>query len=142
MVVNHKVTGTASSMAGGLAVGWLIGLLLTIAGSVLSALLILKEMIGESSIGYCVMFIVVIASALSAGTAVQRVKRRRAYVCILSGLLYYGTLLSMTALFFGGQYHGMGVTALLVAAGCGTVLLLGLKGEGRGTRKKYRSSYC
>ena len=138
MVANHKVTGTASSMPAGLAAGWLVNLLLTIIGAGLSGLLISREILPESSIGYCIMLIILASSALGATTSIHRIKRRRAYVSLLSGLIYYGTLLSMTALFFGGQYQGMGVTALLVIAGCGMVLLLGLKGEKGPNRKKYR----
>ena len=139
MVVNRKVTGTAKSMPGGLALGWGISLAVTLLGAMLFAALISREMIRAEAIGYCSMGILLVASMLGAAVAIGAVKRRRAYVCGLSGLIYYGTLLGMTALFFGGQYQGMGVTALLVAAGCGAVLLMGLRGEKRSNTRRRKN---
>ena len=137
MTVNHKVTGTASSMVAGLMAAWAAGMMVTIIAATISGFLIAKEILMESSVGYCVMALVTLSSAVSAIVAVYKIKRRRLIVCVLAGMIYYGSLLAMTALFFGGQYHGMGVIALLVAAGCGSVVLLELKGEGSGHRRKY-----
>lgn len=131
MVVNQKVTGTASSMPGGLAAGAVVSLVITLAGSVLSGILVSKEMIGESAIGYCALGILLLSSSLGAATAIGRIKHRKLMVCAMSGTLYYGMLLAMTALFFGGQYQGMGVTALAVFCGCMIVVLLGMR-QGRG----------
>ena len=47
----------------------------------------------------------------------------------------YLLLLSIAALFFGGQYEGMGVTAFVILGGCLAVVLLGLKGEQKGNLK-------
>lgn len=137
MTVNHKVTGTASSMVAGLMAAWAAGMMVTIIAATISGFLIAKEILMESSVGYCVMALVTLSSAVSAIVAVYKIKRRRLIVCVLAGMIYYGSLVAMTALFFGGQYHGMGVIALLVAAGCGSVVLLELKGEGSGHRRKY-----
>ena len=139
MVTNRKVTGTAMSMPAGLALGGLASLAVTVAGSVLAAHLILKERIPESGVGYCSLFILLLSSVLGAAISVNRIKRRRLYVCALSAAVYYGILLSITALFFGGQYQGMGVTALVVTAGSGVVALLGAKGEK--TRGKRHSKF-
>lgn len=127
MTVNRKVTGTAVSMPAGIAIGCVVSLLLTLAGSSLAAKLISDEILKETAIGYGSMLIVLLASALGAVTAILRVKRRYLQVCLLSGVSYYGLLLCITALFFGGQYQGMGVTAMLVLAGVGSVVLLGTK---------------
>ena len=82
-------------------------------------------------------FISLAVTLAGAAVAVGKIKRRRVYVCLLSGGIYYGILLAMTALFFGGQYQGMGVTALLVLAGSGLVALLGLRGE-KGAKPRRR----
>ena len=42
-------------------------------------------------------------------------------------------LIAVTALFFGGQYSGMTVTAAVIAAGCGAAALLG---AGKGRKKR------
>lgn len=136
MTVNQKVTGTASSMAGGLAFGGFISLAVTITGAILCGFLVSGEMIPESGIGYGSMVILLGASVLGAAAAAGKIKHRRLFVCGMSGVIYYGTLLAITALFFGGQYQGMGVTALVVLAGCGIVILLGMKQGRRGVRRR------
>ena len=55
----------------------------------------------------------------------------------LAGVCYYLTMLAMTALFFGGQYQGMGVSAIIVLAVCVVIAFLPLKNsQARGKRKK------
>ena len=142
MVANQKVTGTASSIPGGLTAGAGISLLTTIAGSWMFAYLISTEKLPQSGIGYCAMAIILLSSLLGASVSAHRIKRRLLYVCILSGLIYYMILLSMTALFFGGQYQAMGVTALLVTGGVGTAALLCLRGGGGPHRRKRRKKLC
>lgn len=136
MVVNQKVTGTASSMPAGLAVGAVFSLAVTIIGSGLVAWLVGRETLPEDSIGYCAMAILLLAGVSGAAMAVGRIKRRRAMVCMLSGTIYYICLLGITALFFGGQYQGMGVTGLMVFCGVMLVLLAGVRREGRAVRRK------
>lgn len=141
MVANRKVTGNASSMPAGLAVGSLAALGITFVGSALAGYLVSSERLPESAIGWCAMVILLVSSVLSAAVAVRKIKHRRVYVCALSGVIYYGVLLAMTALFFGGQYQGMGVTALVVLAGCGIVVLLGLRGEKGGKYRKRKNRH-
>lgn len=142
MVQNHKVTGTASSMASGLALAALCSILITVLGSVLSANLVLNGMIPEKSIGYCSMVILLVSSAAGGLTAMARIKHRLLFVCIVSGIIYYLTLLGAGLFLFGGQLQGMGATALMVLCGSGTVALLGAKGKSsgkKGRRRGYRS---
>lgn len=135
MVTNRKVTGIAASMPAGLAVGGIVSLLVTLLGAVLAANLISGEKIPEGSIGYCSMVILLLSSITGAAVAVNRIKHRKLYVSLLSGLIYYAVLLAITAIFFGGRYHGMGVTALVIAAGSGTTALLNLR-QGRGPHRR------
>ena len=141
MVMNGKVTGTAMAMPAGIALGAGLSMLVTVVGSMLVAWLVSRESMPESAMGYGAMAILLIASALGAWLTAKRVKHRRLLVCALTGGVYYLCLLACTALFFGGQYSGMGVTALVVLAGCLSVGLMGLKGgKAPGKRGgKYRS---
>ena len=141
MVINKKVTGKAMSMPVGLAIGLAASLALTLAAAAIAANLILGQKIQETAIGYGAIIILLLASSIGAGLAAMLVKRRWMVVCLGAGGLYYLTLIGITALFFGGQYQGMGVTALAVLGGCGAVGLLGLRGERSGAkrRKKYHS---
>ena len=53
-----------------------------------------------------------------------------------SGLVYFVTLLAITALFFGGQYEAVGVTGLLVFGASTAVGLLKTQGGKLGSGKK------
>ncbi len=129
MVVNQKVTGRASSIPVGLMVGLGISLALTLAFSMAIAYLQSGEMISEAGLGYAVIVTLLTASAAGAAAAYHRIKHQRLLVCLGAGGCYYLALLAMTALFFGGQYSGMGVTGLVIFGGAGCVGLLGLKGK-------------
>lgn len=135
MVTNRKVQGLALSMPSGLALGVVISLILTLVSSTLISYMVLSERMAEGAIGYGVMVSVLLSSGCGALAASLRIKRRRLVVCMASGTCYYLMLLCITALFFGGQYQGMGVTALLVLAGSGSAALLGNKGEGKSSKK-------
>lgn len=122
-------------MPGGLAVGAGVSLGVTLLFALVLAKLVDSERMAFESIGYGIMALLLAASFLGALTAFGRIRRQRLLVCGLSGLVYFGLLLSITALFFGGQYDGVGVTALLVLAGCMSAGLLGLR-QGRGGKGK------
>lgn len=139
MVSNQKFTGKATSMAGGVLKGALASLIWTFLASGLLAWLIHREYLPQNAVGYGRMVILLTASALGAAYAFGRVKRQRIAVSAYTSGVYFLMLLGMTALFFGGQYTGMGVTLLMVLAGTGSVLLLGGRG-GRHNRtvRKYK----
>ena len=135
MTLNQKVSGTASSLPVGIVLGVLTALLITLTGSTVTAWLILGEKIGESSIGYCSALITLLSSAAGAEISWLRTKRLRLQVCLITGAIFYLLLLSVTAVFFGGIYLGMGMTAISVLCGSGAVALLGTR---RGKRTKFK----
>lgn len=126
MIVKNT-TGRAASMGVGLLTGVMVSLGCTILGAMIGAFLITHEYVEATSIGYCSMVTLLVSPLLGSTTAMKRIKHRKMYVCMLSGALYYAVLLSVTTLFFGGQYRGMGVTALLVVTGCGASMLLEIR---------------
>lgn len=138
MTVTQKPTGRASSMPAGLAMGGLCSLGVTLLGSAVLAKLVSGEAMAESSIGYGVMVMLVLAAFLGAMVAFGRIKRRRMLVCLVSGAIYFAVLLSMTALFFGGQFSAVGVTALLILCGSALAALLGLRDNRGGKRRKIK----
>lgn len=139
MVTTKKPTGRAMSIPGGLALGAAVSLGVTLILSAAVAKMVDAELMGEGAIGYGALITLLTAAIAGAAFAATKIKRQRILVCCLSGLVYYITLLGVTALFFGGQYQGMGVTALVVAGGCGTVVLMGLnQGKGKGNRHRKR----
>lgn len=141
MTVNQKVTGNASSMPAGLALGTLVSLGITLLGSAAAAWLILSGRLREDSAGYCAMVILLLSSACGAGTAIARIKRRRFQTGLAAGGIYFACLLAVTALFFGGIYDGVGVTGAMILCGCMLVILLGPGGQNRaGCRKRKKRS--
>lgn len=137
MVSNRKATGRASSMPGGLALGALAGMGITLIAAGLVAWLVDRGTMATEGIGYVAMVILTVSSFAGAMLACLKIKRLRLQVCLMSGGIYYLILLGMTALFFGGQYRGMGVTALMVFCGCGLAVLAGFR-QGRGGKNRRR----
>ena len=123
MALNPKHTGRASSMAGGLAFGVTMSLLLMIVMAAALAKLVEKEIIAETQIGYGVMVLLLLSTFAGSKLAWSKTKRRRLATCMAAGGIYFLVLLSITALFFGGQYEGVGVTAPLILAGSGLASL-------------------
>lgn len=141
MVINQKPTGRASSIQAGLVFGAVISLSATMLAAVVLAKLIESEKMPWESVGYGILALLLISSFLGSVSAYSKIKRQRLMVCLLSGFIYFGILLSITALLFGGQYEAVGETAALVFAGSGTAGLLGLKEKRGGKRKIGRQRY-
>lgn len=136
MVVNQKPTGRASSMPGGLAFGAVVSVAVTVIAAVALAWMMDKEILSQDQIGYGVMVLLVTASFAGAMASFGKIKRLRMMVCVASGVIYFGLLLSLTALIFGGQFNGVGVTFLLITAGSLSAALMGLRvGKGRKIKK-------
>ena len=129
MIAVKKPTGRAMSIPAGLAVGAAISGLITLLGCLILTWMVLKGSMVFEFIGYGIMILLLLGAFLGAAVAQGRVKHRRSMVCMLSGLVYFLILLAITALFFGGQYSGIGVTALLILAGAGTAALIFGKGR-------------
>jgi hypothetical protein len=82
---------------------------------------------------------VFLASASGAFVTAQFVGKQRLIMCILSGGCGYVILVGITALAFGGQYAGLGVTALMAVLGSMLVAAMGVlpeKGSKRRGRKR------
>lgn len=137
MTGKQKVSGRAHSLPAGLAYGAIFSMGLTVILAAVLAGLMFKDMIQEEMIGVISAGILIVSSGIGAWTAFKKIKHRRLMVCLLSGVLYYLLLLSCTALFFGGQYQGMGATGLTILGGCSAAALLGLHGQG-GRKKPHR----
>ncbi len=136
MVTNQKPTGRASSMPAGLLIGAAASLTITLIAAFILAKLLDAQRLSWENVGYGVMFMLLLSSAAGAFLANRKIKRQRMLVCLLSGVIYFGILMSITALFFGGQYDSVGVTALLILGGCGSIGLLEMREKRSGKRKK------
>lgn len=137
MVTNRKGNGKALSLPAGIGIGTAAALVWTLMASAVLAKLMDLERLPEDAVGYGAVVILLIGGFLGAAAAYRKVKGKRLQVSLLTAAAYYLSLLSMTALFFGGQYTGMGVTALVVISGSLAAVLLGLQTNGRKNRRRY-----
>ena len=129
MTHNQKLTGRALSMPAGFAIGTGISLGTMITLSLLLAKLISTEKLEWEKAGYGIMIILLITSVIGAKSTCMMVKRRKLMSCAVTGVLYWLGLFIITALYFGGQYNGVGVTGIIILCGSAIVCLLELKGE-------------
>ena len=134
MIINRKATGRASSMPIGVLAGGACAFAGTMLTSAVLAKLVDMEIIPQDKIGYGIMVLLLLCAFLGANEACRRVKRQYLIVSAISAGFYYSMLFSVTALFFGGQYSGMGVTAVLVL--CGSLLAVFLRSGNREGRKR------
>ena len=140
MVAKHKRSGTALSLPGGIAAGLAVSILVAVICCGVLAYLILNEKMDEGSVGYGAMVILVMSSGLGTWVATKCIKSRQLFVCGLFACCYFLTLLSVNALFFGGQYQGMGVTAGMIMAGTSCSFLILIAGnKSRKSLPKFRS---
>lgn len=126
--------GRAMPLPMGAALGAMCGLAWTFLSSAFLGWMIRKQWLEMDSVGYGSMIILLTASMLAAGISYRKVKIRRLLSCVSGGIGYFLLLLAMTALFFGGQYSGFGVTCLLILGGSLAAVFLGMESE-RGIRK-------
>lgn len=134
-----KNRGRAMSIPAGIGIALFLSMVITLAGSALAAALVSSERIGEGAIGYASMLTLALAALAGAWIAVILIQRLRLQVSMIFGGCYYLFLLAMTALLFGGQYQGMGVTAIVVLAACALVAFLPMSKSK--TWKKKKMSY-
>lgn len=138
MVVNQKATGRAISMPLGLLIGSGVSMAVTLMAAAVLAKLLDSERLDWENVGYGIEIALVLASFCGAMTAFRKIKRQRLIVCAVTGILYFCMLLGLTALFFGGEYESVWLTAGLILAGSGIAAVLGLPGEGKGRRRKIK----
>lgn len=119
----------------GISIGLIVSMACTILGAAITAWLLVSEKLGEGSIGYITVILLLLSSILGAFTSFSFVKRKRVPICLIAGSVYFLSLLAMNALFFRGMYGGVGESALVVFAGCLSVAILGLT-EGKKTKRK------
>ena len=139
MVINKKVRGKAGSIAKGLTLGTLAALCITVLFAIAMTQMVLAEKLSAEAVGYGVLIVLPIATAISALIAVGIIKRRRMQICLMAGLAYFVVLGVVNVVFFGGQFGGAGVALLMIALGALGVGAMGLRGE-KGHKKRYEYS--
>ena len=119
--------GRAMTIPGGLAYSAAVSLTMTILLSGILAIGLEKSIISWDRSGYAVMIILFFVTVTGGFISAKRIKHQILAVCTASGIIYFAILLSITALFFGGQYGAVGETAAIITAGTGTAAVICLK---------------
>jgi len=132
MASKQKFSRKELTVPAGIVLGLLVAMIITVIGAAIYAYLVSSEKTEWNGIGIPV--IMMLASAGGAWTALRKIKQKKVMVCGIFGVAFLLTLQAMTALFFGGQYEGVGGTALLVFAGSSSALLSGILGNKRRVR--------
>ena len=138
MVTNRKLSGRASSFPAGIGAGLLTGMSMTLLLSLLTAYLISGEVIGQDRIGYCAMITLLLSSIGGAWTASAKTKRMPVQTSVVYAAGYFLLLVSMTALFFGGQFEAVGVTLVTIVIGSGAGGLLCVRSRKTRKQKHYK----
>lgn len=132
MVSKITKNGKAASVPVGLTVATLAAFISTIVLSSILANQMQQEKVTWQQAGYWIMGILFTASFLSAKIAIVKVKRQTLILSMMSGLLYWGILFCLTALFFGGQYEGFLQTGMIIFGGSGTAAFLSVPQKNTG----------
>ena len=119
----------------------MVNIVITVSLGAIFAKLVDAEKMAWENIGYGIAGLILLASFCGAATAFSKIRRQRLAVCFGSGALYLGILLGTTALFFGGQYEAVGVTAALVFGGCAIAALPKSGGRRPGKGKRVRIAH-
>ncbi len=135
--MGRKRNGRAMSIPAGVGAGASISIAVTLIGAMVLAWMLGSERVGEQMVGYGCMVIQFMAAASGAATAWGCIRHNRLVVIGLAIGIYY-LLLLLLALSFGNGFEGMGITALMVLLGGGTVQIPALFGAGSGAHRHKR----
>ncbi|MBO7252853.1 MAG: hypothetical protein J6V25_09555 [Oscillospiraceae bacterium] len=133
-----RTNGTAMSMPGGILLGSAYSTVIMVLLCALLAKLMELEKLTWEQAGYFILFSLLSASFLGAMIAANKIKHQRLISCLGAGCGFWGILMLCTALFFGGKYHAVGVTTLIIL--CGSLVAALLRKTERGgsiTKKHY-----
>ena len=126
MVKSKRISGTAMSMAGGIALGVGVSFVISIAGALIMTAMISNQSMPFENVGMGCVVLIAAAALVGAYIAALLIKRRNLLVCGITGLAYFLVLLSVSAMFFGGTYSGVGMGALMVLMGSGGAAVLSI----------------
>ena len=133
-----KISGRAPSLGKSITAGVLLGTSWTLACAMVIAKLIDSEVLSMDKVGYASMISVLSAVFIGASLAGKKAGHMVIQAAAISGAAYFGCLILVNALFFGGSYSGLGVTLVLVVAATGLAILAAGKRRGSSRRRRYK----
>lgn len=118
-----RSTGKTKSIPAGMAISASVSMIITLVLSSSIAFFLNKETITWLQAGYWIMGMLFTAAFIGSKCAYAAIRRQQLPVSVMSGILYWGILLSITALFFGGNFGSIWETAAIILAGsCSSAL--------------------
>lgn len=118
-------------------VGITAGIIITLLGVGLAAIMIARGIVQESGTAYCAIAILLLSAVTASRIAALNYSGIKIWISLATGLTYSAILLAVTALFFDGQYRGIGVTIMVVLSGCTMAAIM--KNKGNNMRKLRRN---
>ncbi len=139
MISKTRGTGRVKSVPAALALAAFVSMSVTAGASAAIAYGLNQEKITWIQAGYWIMGMLYGAAVIGGKCAFRWVKTNRFLISAMSGLLYWGLLLCLTALFFGGDYGPVWETAAIIGAGSGTAALICMPNSKKHRIKKGRA---
>ena len=123
MKMKPHVSKGRNSMPKGIIAGVIGSVLVTFASVTIFSGMILREIISEESKGYCAVAILLASVTTGSSIAISK-SSNRVRTSLYIGIIYSTILLTVTAILFGAQYQGVGVTIFVVIIGCILTVML------------------
>ena len=137
----RKFQGGRAFIPAGIAIGTGVSALLSLVGAAIIAWLVNGESLSTEHTGVAAMLVNFLSGAAGAWTSILLIKKRKLLVSLATGGCYLALLLSVTAMFFGGQFEGAWKGILAVLVGSLAASLLGGGGGFRSTKRLTKKVY-
>ena len=122
----NEYRNETASIPAAVFLGTVVSTAVTLIGAVVVAALISNAIISDNSIGYSVLLLALVSAFLGCSASILIARRRLLIVSICTAIVFLLVLLSVTAIFYGGQYSGIPATVLVIlGGGISSVLLIG-----------------
>ena len=133
-----KISGKATSVGGAALLGMVLGVVWTLVSAMGIAKLVDMEVLPMENVGYGSMAAVLSAVFVSASLAGRKAGHMVVQAAVMAGGAYFLCLLLVNALFFGGNFVGLGVTFLLVLIAIAAAILAAGRGRSGRHRRRYK----
>lgn len=133
--MNKQITKQSSAPVA-IGSGVLAGMLLTVTGAAILAMLIDRELIAEKWMGHGVGVIVFAAATVSAWGTIVKFRKNMLPMALGSSVFYAMVLLAINALFFSGQYVDVLPQVLLIIGTGGCTGMLSIMRNNPGKQKR------
>ncbi len=130
--------GDGHSVLGALLLGLLCSWLLTLVLTAIIAVMLDKQTIEETHLAPAAVISMLLATITGALVAAKRAGKARLIVSLVSGGIYFLSLLGCNLLFFGGAYQGVLPAMLCAVGGSVTVGLLEIRQKGQSLKHMKR----